>query len=71
MQNKFHYDGRDPNGNTVSGNLMAKNIEEVISHLKQHNVTPLNINPIKQYTLNYHFHFHYQLYLKKLNLIIS
>lgn len=52
MTTIFHYQGRDKNGNIVSGNLAAGNLEEVIVHLKNFEITPINIRPVRQYSLN-------------------
>jgi MSHA biogenesis protein MshG len=48
MPTVFHYDGRDMNGNAVAGDLSANSIEDVISHLKNHSIIPINIVPAKK-----------------------
>lgn len=50
MSTIFHYQGRDKNGDIVSSNLDANSIEEVVAHLKNHEIIPLNIQPVKQYS---------------------
>lgn len=52
MTNIFYYQGRDKNGNIVKSNLAAENLEEVIAHLKNFEITPINIRPVREYSLN-------------------
>lgn len=48
MPNTFHYQGRDPNGNIVTGDLEAPKVEDIVSYLAQRNIVPIDITPIKQ-----------------------
>ena len=52
MPSLFNYKGRDSTGNIVTGELQASKIEVVITHLKQHDITPINIEPVKKYSIN-------------------
>ncbi|MBU0744864.1 MAG: type II secretion system F family protein [Gammaproteobacteria bacterium] len=48
MTNAFYYQGRNTNGKTITGNIEANKLEEVVSHLNQQGITPINITPIKK-----------------------
>jgi len=50
MPSVFKYKGRDSTGNIIVGDLKANAIEDVITHLKQHDITPINIEPAKKYS---------------------
>jgi len=50
MPSVFKYKGRDSTGNIIVGDLKANAIEDVITHLKKHDITPINIEPAKKYS---------------------
>jgi MSHA biogenesis protein MshG len=53
MPSIFHYEGRDANGRSVSGDLSVNTIDDVISYLKKRNITPIHVDVAKRRTLKF------------------
>lgn len=52
MAKVFHYEGRDASGRSITGDLKVNTLDDVIAYLKQHNITPININANKLQSSN-------------------
>ena len=48
MSEIFHYDGRDLNGRSISGDLTVNTVADVISYLQKRNIIPINIKVVKK-----------------------
>jgi MSHA biogenesis protein MshG len=52
MSGIFHYDGRDANGHSISGDLTVNTVDDVISYLQKRNIIPINIQVVKKRMIN-------------------